>query len=91
MFKFKCLVRTHVRADDYAYQCTMQEDDDQGYRGVQLNKSVLKAATIALILNLRELAPKILPIGELLRYAILSVSGRGKDYSYASILFSCDC
>ncbi|KAF6157517.1 hypothetical protein GIB67_004455 [Kingdonia uniflora] len=79
MFKFKCLVRTHVGADDNAYQCAMQEDDDQGYRGVRLNKGVPKAATKALVLNLRELAPKILPIGELLRYVILSVSGRGKD------------
>ncbi|XP_043698964.1 3-ketoacyl-CoA synthase 12-like [Telopea speciosissima] len=90
MFRLKCLVRTHQAASDEAYESVVQMEDEQGRPGVRLNKNLPKAATKALIQNLRELAPKILPLKELLRYAIVSrlnrpapptssaVSGSGK-------------
>ncbi|KAF8397562.1 hypothetical protein HHK36_016481 [Tetracentron sinense] len=71
-FKLKCLVRTHHGASDDAYQCCIQKDDQQGYKGFYLSKYLTKAATRAFVDNLRELAPKVLPLRELLRYIIVS-------------------
>ncbi|KAL5722435.1 very-long-chain 3-oxoacyl-CoA synthase [Ranunculus cassubicifolius] len=68
MFKLKYLVRTHVGANDDAYECVMQKEDAQGYLGVSLSERVPKVATKAISINLRELAPKVVPIWELCRY-----------------------
>lgn len=72
ILKLKCFVRTHIGANDEAYQCVVQGEDDCGRVGVRLGKNLPKAATKAFIINLKELAPKILPLTELIRYTILS-------------------
>lgn len=71
MLQLKCLVRTHIGSSDEGYSCCMQKEDDHGYRGFHLNKILPKAATQAFIENLRVLAPKILPMKELIRYIVL--------------------
>ncbi|GLT50874.1 hypothetical protein SLA2020_243300 [Shorea laevis] len=68
----KGLVRVHIGSLDEAYGCCMQVEDEQGYRGVFLTKALPKTAAKALAMNLRILAPKMLPLKELLRYEIFS-------------------
>ncbi|KAJ6948018.1 3-ketoacyl-CoA synthase 3-like [Populus alba x Populus x berolinensis] len=60
MLKLKCLVRTHHGARDESYNCCHQREDDQ-------------VATRALVDNLREITPKILPVRELLRFMVVSL------------------
>ncbi|KAM7280428.1 hypothetical protein ACFE04_007562 [Oxalis oulophora] len=71
MFKLKTLVRTHHGARDESYGCCIQREDDAGRPGFHLGKSLPKAATRAFIDNLKEIGPKILPIRELLRFAVV--------------------
>ncbi|KAJ6691713.1 3-KETOACYL-COA SYNTHASE 12 [Salix purpurea] len=76
MFKLKCLVRTHHGARDESHDCCMQKEDEQGRLGFHLGKSLPKAATRALVDNLREITPKILPVRELLRFMAVSFARR---------------
>ncbi|KAL3850721.1 hypothetical protein ACJIZ3_012603 [Penstemon smallii] len=70
MFKLKCLVRTHHGGKDESYSCCMQREDDKGHVGFHLDKNLPKAATRAFIDNLKEIAPKILPMRELFRFTV---------------------
>lgn len=79
ILKLKCLVRTHLGADDEAYECCIQLADDKGYEGFRLTKKLTKAAAKALRLNLRVLVPKILPIREILRYWIANQMRKYKN------------
>lgn len=72
MFKLKCLVRTHHGARDDSYGCCVQIEDEQGRPGFHLGKDLPKAATRAFVDNLRSISPMILPIRELLRFALVS-------------------
>ncbi|KAL5722436.1 very-long-chain 3-oxoacyl-CoA synthase [Ranunculus cassubicifolius] len=76
MFKLKYLVRTHLGANDDAYECVTQKEDDQGYLGVSLSERLPKVAIKAISMNLRELAPKVVPIWELCRYIFFLATKR---------------
>nr|DAD25963.1 TPA_asm: hypothetical protein HUJ06_027431 [Nelumbo nucifera] len=76
MFRLRCLVTTHLGANDEAYWCGMQQEDESGRGGFYLSKNLPKVATRALTKNHSVIAPKILPIRELLRYVVLLVSSR---------------
>ncbi|KAB1226058.1 3-ketoacyl-CoA synthase 12 [Morella rubra] len=73
MLKLKCLVRTHHGARDDSYGCCIQKEDEQGRLGFHLGKSLPKAATRAFVDNLREIAPKILPVRELARFTVVTL------------------
>ncbi|KAJ0792072.1 putative very-long-chain 3-oxoacyl-CoA synthase [Helianthus annuus] len=73
ILKLNCLVRTHHGAKDESYGCCIQTEDDEGRMGFHLGKSLPKAATRAFVDNLKQVAPKILPIRELLRFGVLSI------------------
>lgn len=72
MMKLKHSVRIHAGASDEAYSSCTRIEDSQGYCGFFLTKSLPKAAAKAVTMNLRVLVPKILPLRELARYAIVS-------------------
>ncbi|KAJ8750711.1 hypothetical protein K2173_015892 [Erythroxylum novogranatense] len=72
MFKLKCLVRTHHGARDESYGCCIQREDGLGHLGFHLGKNLPQVATRAFVDNLREIAPKILPVRVLLRFMVLT-------------------
>uniref|UniRef100_A0A7N0RA87 3-ketoacyl-CoA synthase n=1 Tax=Kalanchoe fedtschenkoi TaxID=63787 RepID=A0A7N0RA87_KALFE len=72
MMRLKCLVRTHHGARDESYQCCHQREDEHNITGFFLNKELPKVATRAFVENLKLLCPQILPVRELLRFALVS-------------------
>ncbi|KAK1421264.1 hypothetical protein QVD17_23457 [Tagetes erecta] len=69
-FKLTCLVRTHLGASDEAHTCGRQQEDEKGNIGFFLGKTLPKTATRALTENLRDIAPKIMPITAIIRYVL---------------------
>ncbi|KAL0906812.1 hypothetical protein M5K25_025336 [Dendrobium thyrsiflorum] len=62
------IVRTHRGADDKAFRCVYQEQDDNGKVGVSLSKDLMAIAGDALKINITTLAPLVLPISEQLLF-----------------------
>lgn len=62
------LVRTHRGADDKAFRCVYQEQDDKGKTGVSLSKDLMAIAGGALKTNITTLGPIVLPISEQLLF-----------------------
>ncbi|XP_041024333.1 3-ketoacyl-CoA synthase 19-like [Juglans microcarpa x Juglans regia] len=73
ILRLKYLFRTHLGSNDEAYECCTQVEDERGYLGFRLTKSLTKAAAKAFTINLRVLVPKVLPLKELLRYLIVEI------------------
>lgn len=61
-------VRTHLGANDQAYQCVFQKQDDQGNTGVSLSKELMAVAGESLKVNITTLGPLVLPISEQLLF-----------------------
>lgn len=76
MLRLKCLVRTHHGGKKESYNCCIQREDDEGRVGFHLGKDLPKAATKAFVDNLKAIAPKILPMRELLRFSMASLIRR---------------
>ncbi|KAI5055785.1 hypothetical protein GOP47_0029306 [Adiantum capillus-veneris] len=61
-------VRTHKGADDKAFHCVYQQQDDAGHFGVSLSKDLMAIAGDALKTNITTLGPLVLPISEQLLF-----------------------
>ncbi|CAM8907090.1 unnamed protein product [Rhodiola kirilowii] len=68
------VVRTHKGADDKAFRCVYQEQDDKGKTGVSLSKDLMAIAGGALKTNITTLGPIVLPISEQLLFFATLVS-----------------
>ncbi|XP_072966715.1 3-ketoacyl-CoA synthase 17-like [Typha angustifolia] len=62
-------MRTHHGADDAAYNAAIQMEDDDGNVGVALTKDLVRVAGTGLRSHITKLAPTVLPISEMLRFA----------------------
>ncbi|KAF5443946.1 hypothetical protein F2P56_036461 [Juglans regia] len=67
-YKLVHVVRTHRGADDKAFRCVYQEQDDAGKTGVSLSKDLMAIAGGALKANITTLGPLVLPISEQLLF-----------------------
>ena len=67
-YRLAHVVRTHVGADDQAYDAIFEMEDVTGARGVKLSKNIMDVAGGALKRNLTELAPLVLPLREQARF-----------------------
>ncbi|KAJ4813755.1 3-ketoacyl-CoA synthase [Rhynchospora pubera] len=61
--------RTHHGADDSAYGAAIQMDDEDGMVGVALTKDLIRVAGTSLRRHISTLAPHVLPLSEMVRYA----------------------
>ncbi|RDX91385.1 3-ketoacyl-CoA synthase 19, partial [Mucuna pruriens] len=89
ILKLKHMERIQYGADDEAYNCCIQVEDEEGYAGFRLTKSLVKSAAQALTINLQALAPKILPLWEIVRFFVASIrySGMKKRELLTGLLF----
>ncbi|GAA0158281.1 hypothetical protein LIER_15356 [Lithospermum erythrorhizon] len=67
-YQLKHVIRTHKGADDRAYKCVSEEQDEKGVTGISLSKDLMGVAAQALKSNIMTLGPLVLPITEQLRY-----------------------
>ncbi|KAL3735472.1 hypothetical protein ACJRO7_024577 [Eucalyptus globulus] len=73
-------LRTHHGADDRAYRAAFQEEDEKGNTGVALTKDLIRAAATSLREHIKILAPRVLPLSQLVSYAcsaLVSALSRG--------------
>lgn len=61
-------VRTHKGADDKAFNCVYQQQDEAGELGVSLSKDLMAIAGDALKTNITTLGPLVLPVSEQLLF-----------------------
>lgn len=73
-YKLVHVVRTHRGADDKAFRCVHQEQDDNGKTGVSLSKDLMAIAGGALKTNITTLGPLVLPISEQLLFFLTLVA-----------------
>ncbi|XAR71355.1 Very-long-chain 3-oxoacyl-CoA synthase [Bertholletia excelsa] len=69
------VVRTHKGADDKAYKCVFEEEDDQGKVGIRLSKDLMVIAGEALKSNITTIGPLVLPASEQLLF-LFTLIGR---------------
>ena len=68
-YELRHVERTCLAADDAAFRCVHEQEDDKGRRGVRLGKDLMKVAGQALRKNIQALGPRVLPASELLAFA----------------------
>ncbi|XP_051129219.1 3-ketoacyl-CoA synthase 11-like [Andrographis paniculata] len=61
-------LRTHKGADDKAYNCVSQVEDEEGYLGMSLSKDIINVAGQALQAHITTLGPLVLPMSEQLLF-----------------------
>jgi 3-ketoacyl-CoA synthase len=76
LYELESLVRVHLGADDAAYRCVFQHEDDSGNIGVELNKDLVHVAAKAMEINLTRLGPLVLPWGEKLAFSMNWIARR---------------
>ncbi|PKA54156.1 3-ketoacyl-CoA synthase 12 [Apostasia shenzhenica] len=82
--QLKQLVRTHHGRSDDGYNCACQKEDEEGRHGFHLSRELPMAAAQAFFENLRDLAPKVLPVTETTRYLFSKLLSRWKKKKASS-------
>ena len=67
-YRLMHVVRTHKGADDRAYRCVYEEEDEQGHSGISLSKELMAIAGDALKSNITTIGPLVLPMSEQLLF-----------------------
>ncbi|GBF91682.1 hypothetical protein Rsub_03986 [Raphidocelis subcapitata] len=67
-YELQHVVRTNLAANDAAYNCVYEGEDDDGVRGVRLSKELMAIAGNALKTNITTLGPLVLPVSEQLLF-----------------------
>ncbi|VFQ78093.1 unnamed protein product [Cuscuta campestris] len=62
------VVRTHMGHKDQSYKCIFQEEDPEGFIGINLSRSLPEVAAEALKTNITTISPLLLPLSEKLRF-----------------------
>ncbi|WVZ61705.1 hypothetical protein U9M48_011535 [Paspalum notatum var. saurae] len=71
--ELRLLVRATLAADDDAHSCIEQRDDGDGAVGIGLSRRLIPAVAVrAFAANMKRLAPRILPVRELARFAAVA-------------------
>jgi hypothetical protein len=65
--------RVHLGSRDAAYKCIWYGPDAEGNNGIYLGKDVVNEASRALSLAMRKVAPSILTMGEIAKFAATEV------------------
>eukprot|EP00803_Ostreobium_quekettii_P009088 evm.model.scf_515.6 EVM.evm.TU.scf_515.6 scf_515:48412-53536(+) len=69
-YELKHVVRTHLGANDAAYGCVYQMEDEEKKLGVRLSKELMAVAGEALKANITTLGPLVLPISEQILFIV---------------------
>ncbi|KAM0914877.1 hypothetical protein ACQ4PT_011245 [Festuca glaucescens] len=75
-FRLARVVRTLTGPQDSAYRCVYQEEDEEGHRGINLNKDLMTIAGDALKANITAIGPLVLPASEQLLFALSFIARR---------------
>ncbi|TYI95549.1 hypothetical protein E1A91_D01G005600v1 [Gossypium mustelinum] len=73
-YKLIHVVRTHCGANDKAFKCVYQEEDNVGKIGVSLSKDLMATAGNALKTNITTLGPLVLPISEQILFFVTLIA-----------------
>ncbi|TYH85914.1 hypothetical protein ES332_D01G005700v1 [Gossypium tomentosum] len=73
-YKLIHVVRTHCGANDKAFKCVYQEEDNVGKFGVSLSKDLMAIAGNALKTNITTLGPLVLPISEQILFFVTLIA-----------------
>ncbi|KIZ06635.1 3-ketoacyl-CoA synthase 4 [Monoraphidium neglectum] len=68
-YELQHVVRTNLAANDAAFNCVFEVEDEAGVRGIRLGKELMGVAGQALKKNITTLGPKVLPLSEQLLFA----------------------
>ncbi|KAK1362575.1 3-ketoacyl-CoA synthase [Heracleum sosnowskyi] len=69
-------VRTHMGADDSAYNSVLQQEDDDNVVGIKLSKELIAVAGDAIKTNITSLGPIVLPVSEQLLFLTTKLAKR---------------
>ncbi|KAK6916581.1 FAE1/Type III polyketide synthase-like protein [Dillenia turbinata] len=72
-YKLVHIVRSHCGANDKAFKCVYQEQDNDGKTGVSLSRDLMAIAGGALKTNITALGPLVLPLSEQLYFFLTLV------------------
>ncbi|KAM3297090.1 hypothetical protein ACQJBY_039124 [Aegilops geniculata] len=78
-FRLMHIVRTITAAQDRAYRCAYQEEDDVGQMGINLSKELVAVAGDTLHANIVGIGPLVLPPSEKLLFALSLVARKVFD------------
>ncbi|CAH9063746.1 unnamed protein product [Cuscuta epithymum] len=73
------IVRTHKGADDRAFRCVYQDEDEERHKGLKISKEVVEIGGDALKTNITTLGPLVLPFSEQLIFFANLIASKTKS------------